>query len=293
MPLQIDATLLLRPGPRDPSHLRAAPDRHAVQHVPAHRAPADADRQPRPGVDPGRAQPGAQPAVGRPDLPGAARPDRTVRSTSTCSPTSDGGHAFAVTHRAARGERRRRPRRRAAASDRSDSRRDAAGGRDRLAGAALAVAGAAQRRLRCGRARLGDGRVRGRAADGAAAVGAMRTLGIGGLAVTTPHKADVAAAVDEVDPAAAALRSVNTVVLRDDGSTFGASTDGAGFVDSLLAPRDRPRAAHGSSCSAPGRGPLDRRRARPGRRGRDRDRQPQRRRARARRPTLARAGAHR
>jgi shikimate dehydrogenase len=71
--------------------------------------------------------------------------------------------------------------------------------------------------------------------DGAAAVAAMRALGIGGLAVTTPHKADVAAAVDEVDPAAHALRSVNTVVLRDDGSTLGASTDGAGFVDSLRA----------------------------------------------------------
>lgn len=71
--------------------------------------------------------------------------------------------------------------------------------------------------------------------DGSAAVTAMRTLRIGGLAVTAPHKADVAGAVDEVDPAAAALRSVNTVVLRDDGSTFGASTDGAGFVDSLRA----------------------------------------------------------
>jgi shikimate dehydrogenase len=71
--------------------------------------------------------------------------------------------------------------------------------------------------------------------EAAAAVAAMRTLGIGGLAVTTPHKVDVAAAVDEVDPAATALRSVNTVVLRDDGSTFGASTDGPGFVDSLRA----------------------------------------------------------
>ena len=71
--------------------------------------------------------------------------------------------------------------------------------------------------------------------QGAAAVAAMRTLGICGLAVTTPHKVDVAAAVDEVDPGAAALRSVNTVVLRDDGSTFGASTDGPGFVDSLRA----------------------------------------------------------
>ena len=68
----------------------------------------------------------------------------------------------------------------------------------------------------------------GRASD---ALAAMRTLGIGGYAVTTPHKADVAAAVDEVDPAATALASVNTVVLRPDGSTFGASTDGDGFVN--------------------------------------------------------------
>jgi shikimate dehydrogenase len=68
---------------------------------------------------------------------------------------------------------------------------------------------------------------------GAAAVAAACTLGIAGLAVTAPHKADVAGAVDDVDPAARALRSVNTVVLRDDGSTFGASTDGAGLVDSL------------------------------------------------------------
>jgi shikimate dehydrogenase len=70
---------------------------------------------------------------------------------------------------------------------------------------------------------------------GAAAVAAMRTLGIGGMAVTTPHKSEVAAAVDEVDAAASALRSVNTVALRDDGTTFGASTDGDGFVDSLAA----------------------------------------------------------
>ncbi len=69
----------------------------------------------------------------------------------------------------------------------------------------------------------------------AAAVTAMRTLGIGGYAVTMPHKTEIASAVDEVDAAAAALRSVNSVVLRDDGTTFGTSTDGRGFVESLLA----------------------------------------------------------
>jgi shikimate dehydrogenase len=73
------------------------------------------------------------------------------------------------------------------------------------------------------------------AGGGAGAVAAMKALGIGGLSVTTPLKPEIAAAVDDVDRAAAALRSVNTVVLRDDGSTFGASTDGIGFVDSLAA----------------------------------------------------------
>jgi shikimate dehydrogenase len=73
------------------------------------------------------------------------------------------------------------------------------------------------------------------AGGGAGAVAAMKALGIGGLSVTTPLKPEIAAAVDDVDRAAAALRSVHTVVLRDDGSTFGASTDGIGFVDSLAA----------------------------------------------------------
>jgi shikimate dehydrogenase len=90
--------------------------------------------------------------------------------------------------------------------------------------------------------------------DGAAAVRAMQVLGIGGFAVTTPHKADVAAAVDEIDPAAAALDSVNTVVLRDDGTTFGASTDGAGFVESLRAaghdPVDQRVAVVGAGAAA-------------------------------------------
>ena len=70
----------------------------------------------------------------------------------------------------------------------------------------------------------------GRAGD---ALAAMRTLGLGGLSVTMPHKDDVADAVDELDPAAAALHSVNTVVRLADGRLRGHSTDGAGFVASL------------------------------------------------------------
>jgi shikimate dehydrogenase len=67
----------------------------------------------------------------------------------------------------------------------------------------------------------------------AAALAGMRAFGIAGLSVTMPHKDDVAAAVDVLDPAAAALGTANTVVLRPDGRLAGHSTDGAGFVASL------------------------------------------------------------
>jgi shikimate dehydrogenase len=68
----------------------------------------------------------------------------------------------------------------------------------------------------------------------AGALDAIRALGLGGLSVTMPHKEAVAELVDELDPAAAALRSVNTVVPIGDGRLKGYSTDGAGFVASLV-----------------------------------------------------------
>lgn len=69
----------------------------------------------------------------------------------------------------------------------------------------------------------------GRAVD---ALDAMRTLGLAALAVTMPHKADVAANVDELSPDAAALGAVNCVTV-DDGRLVGHNTDGAGFVRGL------------------------------------------------------------
>lgn len=69
----------------------------------------------------------------------------------------------------------------------------------------------------------------GSAAD---AIAAMRALGLRGLSVTMPHKHDVAAAVDRLDPAAEALASVNTVSWDGD-ELVGSSTDGWGFVNSL------------------------------------------------------------
>jgi shikimate dehydrogenase len=68
--------------------------------------------------------------------------------------------------------------------------------------------------------------------QGAGAVAAMRTLGLGGLSVTMPHKAAVHDAVDERTPVAAALGAVNCVFWQDD-RLVGDNTDGAGFVDAL------------------------------------------------------------
>lgn len=65
------------------------------------------------------------------------------------------------------------------------------------------------------------------------ALGAVRVLGLAGLNITVPHKADTAAACDELTPVAARLRSVNTVVRRDDGSLLGDSTDGQGFLRAI------------------------------------------------------------
>lgn len=65
------------------------------------------------------------------------------------------------------------------------------------------------------------------------AVRALPTLGIAGVNVTMPHKADAARACDQLTDVARALESVNTVVVRPDGSLLGDSTDGEGFLRSL------------------------------------------------------------
>jgi shikimate dehydrogenase len=70
--------------------------------------------------------------------------------------------------------------------------------------------------------------------SGADAVRAMRTLGLGGLMVTMPHKADVIEALDELTPAAAALGAVNSIAWVGD-RLVGDNTDGAGLVAALAA----------------------------------------------------------
>ncbi len=75
------------------------------------------------------------------------------------------------------------------------------------------------------------------AGNAAAALDGLRALGLAGVSVTMPHKADVAALVDERSAVAAKLGAVNCVVNRD-GTLYGANTDGAGFVASLARAAD-------------------------------------------------------
>jgi shikimate dehydrogenase len=93
------------------------------------------------------------------------------------------------------------------------------------------------------------------AGGSAGAIEAMRALGIEGLSVTMPHKADVAAAVDQLSPVAARLGAVNCVrreatsvpgnyptdgsnsltntSIRQDYLLVGENTVGEGFLRSL------------------------------------------------------------
>lgn len=67
---------------------------------------------------------------------------------------------------------------------------------------------------------------------GAAAVAAGRTLGLGGLSVTMPHKGAAATAVDRLSAEARQLGAVNCVVVDGD-ELVGHNTDGVGFLDAL------------------------------------------------------------
>jgi shikimate dehydrogenase len=65
-----------------------------------------------------------------------------------------------------------------------------------------------------------------------AALNGMRALGVAGLSVTMPHKAEVANLVDSCSDVAAQLHAVNCV-LNEEGTLHGANTDGDGFLASL------------------------------------------------------------
>lgn len=85
---------------------------------------------------------------------------------------------------------------------------------------------------------------------GEALVG-MRALGLGGLSVTMPHKDDVARLVDLPSADVLALGAANCVVPVGDGRLRGESTDGPGFVRSLL---DAGTDPSGARCCVLGAG---------------------------------------
>jgi shikimate dehydrogenase len=66
----------------------------------------------------------------------------------------------------------------------------------------------------------------------ASALDTMRRAGITGLSVTMPHKADVAALVDECSDVARQLTAVNCIH-QQGGRLYGTNTDGEGFLASL------------------------------------------------------------
>ena len=70
---------------------------------------------------------------------------------------------------------------------------------------------------------------------GAEALDAMRVLGLAGMSVTMPLKAEVAAAADEVDEEVEVLAAANCMVPLGDGRLRAANTDAAGFVAGLQA----------------------------------------------------------
>lgn len=68
--------------------------------------------------------------------------------------------------------------------------------------------------------------------DLAAAVAGLRALRIRGVSVTVPHKETILPFLDEIDPAAARIGAVNTVLNRD-GRLTGYNTDATGLLRAL------------------------------------------------------------
>lgn len=62
---------------------------------------------------------------------------------------------------------------------------------------------------------------------------ALKRLNCRGFNLTMPLKTAIIPLLDELDPVAKVCNSVNTVIINDDGTTKGYTTDGTGYMDSL------------------------------------------------------------
>jgi shikimate dehydrogenase len=83
---------------------------------------------------------------------------------------------------------------------------------------------------------------------------ALPRLGFLGWNVTVPHKEAACRLVDELDPAAARIGAVNTVLVQPDGRTRGLNSDGFGFLANLQqqAPGWRPESGNAVVLGAGG-----------------------------------------
>lgn len=77
------------------------------------------------------------------------------------------------------------------------------------------------------------------------ALQALPLLGFAGCNLTIPHKEEALRAADEYDDAAKRAGSINTIIVRPNGSIFGRSTDGFGFIAALRAALTGFNAAQG------------------------------------------------
>jgi shikimate dehydrogenase len=66
------------------------------------------------------------------------------------------------------------------------------------------------------------------------AVRGLRALGFAGCNITIPHKVAAMPLVDRIDPLAARIGAINTVVVKPDGTLSGYNTDAYGYIQSLL-----------------------------------------------------------
>lgn len=79
----------------------------------------------------------------------------------------------------------------------------------------------------------------------AQALRALPVLGFAGCNLTIPHKVAALQIVDRVEPLAARIGAVNTIVVEGDGSLTGRNTDGFGYIHSLLQEQPNWRADGG------------------------------------------------
>lgn len=85
-------------------------------------------------------------------------------------------------------------------------------------------------------------------------VPAMKALGISGINVTSPYKRDIMPFLDELSPEAAEIGAVNTVHVRENGTTIGFNTDSFGFAQSLLVSGIEIRGSSFAVCGISGAG---------------------------------------